>query len=469
MKKKVLIGILISIILISGAGCEIDEVSKIVEEPEEPRICTNTCAIGYNQRPHPDCNCYKPEITPTDTDVDGKKGCIKSPAFDGDLCSGYRCMKNGKNIGACYSFVECEDICNDLLSYECFSDDDCDDDNEETIDFCENPSSKNAKCMYKDTTDKCNIINNVIINGNPKDKLDIVFVPVGFDNYEEFSSTVLEHIDVDGKYKGLLYFEPFKSNHNKFNFFKTQRLPTVIENDFIQKHCTFSSSSYTGECIRNIKNWLSENNCIYDKVITIFKQDKSTEQGGGWAEALNGVLAVSPDRLYPPFDIQGHITTVHEFTHLLGLTDGYIRYSEFGIYGESLKDIPNCDVMGCPKWCQDYIKQPSGAQYLLCKDLLENECKQNINCFWRNKIDEYFNTQCVPIQDADTGSFGGVNIGLNCLEGTGCYYNCNGVGAWRSVTQLEEEDKSTSLMFYFIGADEFSVVERRYLESVLSK
>lgn len=33
--------------------------------------CTNICASSYNQMPYPDCSCYSPEVTSSDTDGDG--------------------------------------------------------------------------------------------------------------------------------------------------------------------------------------------------------------------------------------------------------------------------------------------------------------------------------------------------------------------------------------------------------------
>jgi hypothetical protein len=304
------------------------------------------------------------------------------------------------------------------------------------------------------------ICSNVFDACNLSEGLDLVFIPVGFDDMSEFDSLVMEHIDPEGTYKGLLYYEPFKSNWSKFNFLKTERLPAEIENNFIERQCQYAGSSYLWQCIQDVKDWLSENNCSYDKAFILFN-NLPPNTGGGWAESLNGTIALTVARVYPPFEDQGHIETVHELAHLLGLTDEMVSGNEFNGYGYSLEALPNCDVAGCSKWCQDYVRNPSGEIYDLCKNLSKSNCQNNVNCFWRNKIDEFYKTQCVPLDDW-------INIGLNCLEGTGCYYNCNGVGAWRPANYTSE-GQPTSMMFYMMNALGFDSVDKRHLELRLSE
>jgi hypothetical protein len=299
------------------------------------------------------------------------------------------------------------------------------------------------------------ICSNVTDVGILSEGLDLVFIPVGFDDMSEFDSLVMEHIDPDSSYKGLLYYEPFKGSWSKFNFLKTERLPAEIEDNFMERHCQYADSPYIWQCIQDVKGWLSENNCVYDKAIIIFN-NLPPNTGGGWAESLNGAIALTVARVYPPFENQGHMETVHELGHMLGLTDEMVGGFEFNGYGYSLEALPNCDVAGCPKWCQDYVRNPSGEVYELCKNLSKSNCQNNVNCFWRNRVDEFYKTQCVPLADE-------INIGLNCLEGTGCYYNCNGVGAWRPATYTSE-GQPTSMMFYMMNALGFDSVDKRHLE-----
>lgn len=313
------------------------------------------------------------------------------------------------------------------------------------------PALSYAECEY------------IIHNGSPETKLDVAFIPMGFSTIDDFNSLVMEHIDANKLHKGLLYFDPFDKDRNKFNFLKTDTLPSEIEADFYRRNCQYGNSEHVFACIADIKNWLSSNNCIYDKAL-IIHNNVPPNTGGGWAEALNGSIALTIADVYPPFESQGLIETVHELGHLLGLTDEAIGGSEFKGYGYSLQDVPNCDTTGCSKWCGDYIKEPSGAFYLLCRDLSEGECKNNVNCVWRNVVDEFFKTQCVPLVDH-------INIGVDCLEGTGCYYNCNGTGAWRPADYTDYfggELIPTSMMFYMMNALGFDSVDKRHLGAVLS-
>lgn len=66
----IIIGVIVFIMLMQSDGCK-KEVEKEDGLPTQVTGCTNTCAIGYNQKPYPDCNCYIPQITPSDNDGDG--------------------------------------------------------------------------------------------------------------------------------------------------------------------------------------------------------------------------------------------------------------------------------------------------------------------------------------------------------------------------------------------------------------
>lgn len=302
-------------------------------------------------------------------------------------------------------------------------------------------------------------------------KLDVVFVPINFENQSEFESMILEHIDFNAKHKGLLYYEPFKSNNQKFKFWQTNKMSITTEQNFIQKGCYYSDNACM---IDDVKKWLSDIGCSYDKAIIIF--NNLNQKGGGWAESLNGKIAATIAKEYGVFASQGHSVTVHEFSHLLGLRDEAVRASVYTTYPayfgsntnydlnvikNELKDAPNCDVAGCPKWCNDYIKVPSGPHYELCKNLSENSCRENVNCVWISSQDPYYKTQCIPLDDH-------INIGLSCLNGTGCYHSCNGVGAWRPADYIEPEHRPTSIMFYTMNALGFDAVDQRYLKSVLN-
>jgi hypothetical protein len=303
------------------------------------------------------------------------------------------------------------------------------------------------------------VVNFCSNNTNDINKLDVVFVPVKFEDQNEFASLVLEHIDWNAEYKGLLYFEPFKSSRQKFKFWRTINLPANIENSFVQKSCRYADSGSVFECATEIKNWLESIGCSYDKALIIVNNSPS-EAGGGWAESLGGKIAVTIAREYPPFENQGHMETVHEFAHLLGLADEVVRAAPYITYNYTIQTIPNCDLAGCSKWCRDYVKTPSGSQYELCKNLSESSCRANVNCVWVDAPDPYYKTQCVPLDDH-------VNIGLACLENTGCYHNCNGVGAWRPADYAEPGHRPTSMMFYMVTALGFDAVDQRYLKTVL--
>ena len=56
-------------------------------------------------------------------------------------------------------------------------------------------------------------------NGNPSEKIDVVFVPSDYKDMKKFMNDAIKYIDFAGRNKGLLSMEPLKSGADKFNFY----------------------------------------------------------------------------------------------------------------------------------------------------------------------------------------------------------------------------------------------------------
>ncbi len=66
----------------------------------------------------------------------------------------------------------------------------------------------------------------VIYKGDSSQKIDLVFVGSGFEDQNQFESTIRFVINEDGDQNGLFSFEPFKSNINKFNIWMVDEYKT---------------------------------------------------------------------------------------------------------------------------------------------------------------------------------------------------------------------------------------------------
>jgi hypothetical protein len=168
-------------------------------------------------------------------------------------------------------------------------------------------------------------------------------------------------------------------------------------------------------------------------------------------------------------DFSRHIA-IHEVAHNMGLGDLY--YGTFYFNGDPSRFyspevatlFPNTDNAGCPKWCQSFKSVSLYSSSLCPKISNEKECREHGRdsersclgyacCVWDENGFPYFG-RCAP-------AFGEENIGIDCLDDTGCYYGAAyGNDAWRPVKKPE------SIMSETV-ADKFDAVSERWLGQVL--
>ena len=68
----------------------------------------------------------------------------------------------------------------------------------------------------------------IMYKGDSAQKIDIVFVGSGFEDQNQFESTIRFVINEDGDQNGLFSFEPFKSNIDKFNVWMVDMYETYV-------------------------------------------------------------------------------------------------------------------------------------------------------------------------------------------------------------------------------------------------
>lgn len=151
----------------------------------------------------------------------------------------------------------------------------------------------------------------LIQNGNPSDKLDVVFVGYGYDDTATFASDVEQHKNA------ILSFEPFASNQNKFNFY---RIDT-----FVDLGCHFGEEEKRifGCDVQKVESLASA--CPFDQIIVIV----NTNRYGGGTD-LDYPIAVTYKYGYVDSVV------VHEFAHSFGKLPDH--------YGKSFL---GCDVREC--------------------------------------------------------------------------------------------------------------------------
>lgn len=227
----------------------------------------------------------------------------------------------------------------------------------------------------------------VILNGDPIDKIDVVFVGSGFPDLNTFAAVIDDMIDANNTRTGLMHYEPFNSNKSGFNFWKVNSLQTFNGGTTQVGPIWTNSYAYHDESRDLVINGCGSINQVPTPLyITLMVNPRirahadanpfrNTTNGAAYITVGNEYLNNGPWPIIVQNDtsifddpvevgnsmIEVQRAVVHEFGHSFGaLADEY----EFGIIGLGGAGLmPNCDDnfsgMACSKWasvCVDCCK-----------------------------------------------------------------------------------------------------------------
>lgn len=164
----------------------------------------------------------------------------------------------------------------------------------------------------------------VRVSGNGKDKIDVVFLPFGYNSVEDFENDVKDAIE---HFKLL---EPIKSNFNKINFYSIGKLDVL--------DCKLTSYI---QCDNNqiIETALK---CPNDYIIVLVNRNN-------FVDIISHVRSASSGDITKINTADKNTVLLHEFGHIFAnLADEYTY--EPPLVGFNIKDSPNCDKEGCEKW-----------------------------------------------------------------------------------------------------------------------
>lgn len=254
-------------------------------------------------------------------------------------------------------------------------------------------------------------------NGDAQEKIDLMFIPHQIEDWDTLESRLRSWVLDDEN--SLFNTEPFDQFQDKFNVFY---LDKNIDDEFFScSYSVYDVSSQVG----------SFKGCSNDKMIQYYQQfqpdyiiyiSKFAASNANNKAANLGVMKTTQKFL-------------HEFGHLFaGLDEEYLY-----IGGEYCREQPkkeacfqnlekyasgmvNLDNLGCTKWCQAYDHNKVNSELARCSQhQTKISCEgqppyANTGCQWWEYSHPWFNqAQCVPTNER----LG--NIGLSCVEGTGCY------------------------------------------------
>ena len=204
-------------------------------------------------------------------------------------------------------------------------------DGEYKIDVVINPSK--SQISYENVSEFVVYAGNcipLVYNGDPNEKIDVAILPGDFTDSEKFRKDALKIIGFPEKNNGILTYEPFKSNVNKFNFY--------IVNQSLDLGCFLGCYGVDSlACCDNDKVARASSQCPADEVIILLDSNQFCGSASSYAKICNG---------WNP----GQVGT-HEFGHIFGgLGDEYVYEDVYPGYEGIISTYPNCDVKECPKW-----------------------------------------------------------------------------------------------------------------------
>jgi hypothetical protein len=159
-------------------------------------------------------------------------------------------------------------------------------------------------------------------SGDPNEKVDVTLLAYGYSDFEEFKSDALKWINT-----GLLTYEPFKNNSEKFNFY-------AIEQD-AGFSCTKQGTLVYCD---NEKVMQQASQCPADQIVVLLKDASFCGSATDYITVCNGATGFEK-------------VVTHEFGHTFGGLGDEYSYSEvYPGYKAAARLYPNCDSTGCSKW-----------------------------------------------------------------------------------------------------------------------
>ena len=186
--------------------------------------------------------------------------------------------------------------------------------------------SELSPLAFKDMSVGCNTIAK---NGEPLDKIDVVFLPYNYGNLDDFNQDVDFYIN-----NAFSAVEPFSSHVDAFNFYRIDNIADL-------------------GC--EIGQWISCNsfkvnqlasNCPNDYIFLLMDRSKA-------ANLLSPVRSSAISNLVKVNTANSRHEILHEYAHALAhLADEYVDDSYYSMpeLGFREEEFPNCDSAECNEW-----------------------------------------------------------------------------------------------------------------------
>ncbi|MFH2028155.1 MAG: hypothetical protein ABIJ08_03385 [Nanoarchaeota archaeon] len=168
----------------------------------------------------------------------------------------------------------------------------------------------------------------IIYNGDPDEKMDVVFLGYGYGKNASFVYDVNKYIN-DVFFK----MDAMAENRNKFNFYRI---------DGADLDCWIVQGLNYIKCDQYRTNiWAA--NCPHDEIIVLYDR-------GPVLDLVNPVRSSAVSNLAKINTADNPFVLMHEFGHTFAdLADEYVD-NYYQSYDFNEEDYPNCDITPCEEW-----------------------------------------------------------------------------------------------------------------------
>lgn len=281
---------------------------------------------------------------------------------------------------------------------------------------------------------------NILYNGKPSSKINLVFISDGFIDKNKFIKNVEDFIgneNVNDKF-ALFNYPPYNKLRNNFNIF-TFFDPTVNWDcsstvdlkrdslclteftvyDALSKYCTWAPESDFFIMLSNKPYRASASSYLPEEFRKLRIVRVSIDTSANSEKSNLGMNITKA-------------TFLHEITHALGdLSDEYIDFGKEGFKPIAGIGARNIDSEGCPTWCAGTLNVQSFAyekyvQYKSCTVGLDIKAPADTDqfrmCYLQAAISK--ESDSMPTE---------IDLGQGCYAGAGCFWTAGGANGFRSI------------------------------------
>jgi hypothetical protein len=178
-----------------------------------------------------------------------------------------------------------------------------------------------------------NSCKNLLQNGNPKDKIDVLVIPVDYSSIVDFEKDLERYVDLNSENKGLFFYSPLKENKLKFNVNYLNKLYSK-EDLNCEIGCKGVASAVC--CSDKIVSRVAAS-CSSDHIILLLNHNSFCGSASSYAKIC-------------AYDGSNEKVMVHEFGHTFGgLGDEYNYEMYPGMKKINNYNFPNC-ALDCKTW-----------------------------------------------------------------------------------------------------------------------